>query len=168
MTFPNTVANAVKQAVKSKVDMITLHTSGGFTMIKEAVNVIKNLDSQEHKPILLGVTVLTSMKSSDLKEVGVNRKVESHVKKLTLMAKAAGLNGFVCSANEIKLIRRIAGSEAVIVVPGIRFDDDDKGDQKRVATPREAMKRGASYLVIGRSIIKAENIENVLDKLERE
>ena len=166
--IPNTVANAIKHAVKNKVDMITLHTCGGFNMLKEAVNVVENLDKSEHKPILLGVTVLTSMKTSDLKEVGVNRKVESQVKKLAIMSKAAGMNGFVCSAKEIKLIRRIAGPKAVIVVPGIRFADDDKGDQKRVATPSEAIKAGASYLVIGRSIIKAENVGKVLDRIEKE
>ena len=163
--IPNTVANAIKHAVKNKVDMITLHTSGGYNMLKEAVNVVKNLDKSEHKPILLGVTVLTSMKTPDLKEVGVNRKVESQVKKLVVMSKSAGLNGFVCSSREIKLIRRIAGPDAVIVVPGIRFAGDAKGDQKRVATPEEALKAGASYLVMGRSIIEAKDIDNVLERL---
>ncbi len=166
--IPNTVSNAIKNAIDLKVDMITLHTIGGFEMMREAVLTVDKNGKAGNKPILLGVTVLTSMKTKDLREIGLNRTVESQVKKLAKLATFAGLKGFVCSAKEIKLVRKITGKNGIIVVPGIRLDGDEAGDQKRVATPTEAIKNGASYLVMGRTILSAKNIDETLDKIEAE
>lgn len=160
--IPNTVSNAIISAINHKVDMLTIHASGGYKMIKEAVDAT---NKAPYKLDLLGVTVLTSMKTSDIKEVGVNRKVASHVKKLAILANHAGLNGFVCSSKEINIIRKIS-KNATIVVPGIRFNDDNMGDQQRVATPKEAISQGASYLVIGRTIISSFDLQKTLDRIE--
>jgi orotidine-5'-phosphate decarboxylase len=138
-------------------------------MLKEAVKAVKSLEEQ-NRPLLLGVTVLTSMKTADLREIGMNRTVANQVKRFAKMAKNAGLKGFVCSTKEIDLIRKIIGKDGIIVVPGIRLKQDNVGDQKRVATPREAISLGADYLVMGRSIIKAkdQDVHLILDKIEKE
>ncbi|MFC1485263.1 orotidine-5'-phosphate decarboxylase [bacterium] len=164
--IPNTVSKAVIEAGKYNVDMLTLHTLGGFTMLKEAVLSAK--EYCENPPILLGVTVLTSMKEGDLYDIGINRKVEKEVKKLAIMAKNAGIKGIVCSPREIKTVRKACKNDVIIITPGIRPKSADKGDQKRVATPKEALDLGADYLVIGRPVIKAENVELVLDEIEEE
>ena len=162
--IPNTVSQAVSEAVNLKVDMLTVHTLGGFRMLKEA-QIAAQKHNAQHIPLLLGVTVLTSMKESDLYEVGINRKVKSQVKKLALLAYNAGLKGIVCSAKEIDIVKRLSKNALITVVPGIRLKSGDIDDQKRTATPKQALKKGADYLVIGRPITTAKNPLNVVQDI---
>ncbi|MFC1512666.1 orotidine-5'-phosphate decarboxylase [bacterium] len=163
LDIPNTVAHAVHEAVKLKVHMLTLHTSGGFRMLKEA-SLIADAVGGDHAPVLLGVTVLTSMKEKDLFEIGINRKVASQVKKLAVIAKNAGIKGIVCSSRELSIVKKV-NKDFIAVVPGIRPAFSEAGDQKRTAEPAEAIKMGADYLVIGRPIIKAQDPLEAVEKI---
>ncbi|MCP4481374.1 MAG: orotidine-5'-phosphate decarboxylase [bacterium] len=165
--IPNTVANAIKQAMIYGVDMLTIHTIGGYQMMRAAVEACGK-EQKSKPPVILGVTVLTSMKTTDLREVGVNRVVESQVKKMTKLGMRAGIGGVVCSGQEIELVRKVVGEDKLIVVPGIRLASGDKGDQKRVVTPKDAVLKGADYLVMGRPIIKANDPQKILDLIEQE
>ncbi len=137
--IPNTVGMAVKSARDLGVDMLTIHTSGGTEMMREAV---KNKGSI----VLFGVTVLTSIDKKILKsQIGVNRDVRSQVVRLAKMARSAGLDGVVASGNEIELVRKASGRNFLIVVPGVRPSGEAAGDQKRVVTPGDALKRGADF-----------------------
>lgn len=155
--IPNTVAGAVRSAFQHGVQMMTLHTSGGREMMAKAAEAARaEADAGKGpKPILLGVTVLTSLKGPDLEEVGMSPDVASQVLRLAGLAKAAGLDGVVCSPQEIEVLRREYGRELVIVTPGIRPVWAAAQDQKRIMTPAEAVAKGADYLVIGRPITGA-------------
>lgn len=157
--IPSTVANAVAEATKKKVWGMTIHTSGGFSMLKEAVKSVQTTAKELKitKPLILGVTVLTSLKEKDLGEIGINRKVEKQVKRLAIMASDAGLDGVVASAQEIETVRKNCGKDFIIATPGIRPKFAALNDQKRVMTPAEAIQKGADYLVIGRPIIEADD-----------
>ena len=155
--IPNTVAGAVRSACRLGVQMMTLHTSGGREMMAKAAEAARAAAGagKGPKPILLGVTVLTSLKGTDLEEVGLGSDVASQVLRLAGLAKAAGLDGVVCSPQEIEVLRREFGRELVIVTPGIRPVWAAAQDQKRIMTPAEAVAKGADYLVIGRPITGA-------------
>jgi orotidine-5'-phosphate decarboxylase len=155
--IPNTVAGAVRSAFKHGVQMMTLHTSGGREMMAKAAEVARQTaaDTGRPKPVLLGVTVLTSLKGADLEEVGQPSDVASQVLRLAGLAKAAGLDGVVCSPQEIEVLRREHGRDLIIVTPGIRPVWAAAQDQKRIMTPAEAVAKGADHLVIGRPITGA-------------
>lgn len=157
--IPNTVAAAVVSAGKFNPFMMTLHASGGKAMMRAAVDANKTAAdaSGTDKPLLLGVTVLTSFDESDLDEIGVKSRVLDQVSRLALLAQASGLDGVVCSAHEIEILRSRCGNDFKLVVPGIRPTWASTQDQKRVLSPSEAIARGADYLVIGRPITSAEN-----------
>ena len=152
--IPNTVAGAVRSASKHGVQMMTIHTSGGREMMAKAAEAAKAAaeTGQGPRPMLLGVTVLTSLKSADLAEVGMGPDVAAQVLRLAGLAKAAGLDGVVCSPQEIEILRKEYGRDLVIVTPGIRPLWAAAQDQKRIMTPAEAVAKGADYLVIGRPI----------------
>jgi orotidine-5'-phosphate decarboxylase len=147
--IPNTVAGAVRSAASLGVSMLTIHTSGGSRMMKAAAEAASGA---KKKPIVLGVTVLTSMDEADLKECGVSRKVKAQVLALAELALKSGIDGLVCSAHEVAALKKEFGKELKLVVPGIRPAGSSKGDQRRVMTPAEAIEAGADYLVIGRPI----------------
>jgi orotidine-5'-phosphate decarboxylase len=153
--IPNTVAGAVRSAIKHGVQMMTIHTSGGREMMARAAEAAKASAGQGPKPILLGVTILTSLKGADLEEVGMGADVASQVLRLAGLAKSAGLDGVVCSPQEIEVLRKEYGRELLIVTPGIRPVWAAAQDQKRIMTPAEAVGKGADYLVIGRPITGA-------------
>ena len=155
--IPNTVAGAVRSAFKLGVQMMTIHASGGREMMARAAEVARQIaqESGRPKPVLLGVTILTSLKGADLEEVGQGSDVASQVLRLAGLAKAAGLDGVVCSPQEIEVLRREYGRELTIVTPGIRPVWAAAQDQKRIMTPAEAVAKGADYLVIGRPITGA-------------
>ena len=155
--IPNTVAGAVRSAYRHGVQMMTVHTSGGREMMAKAAEAARAAADagKGPKPILLGVTVLTSLKGPDLEEVGMGPDVASQVLRLAGLAKAAGLDGVVCSPQEIEVLRREYGRELIIVTPGIRPVWAAAQDQKRIMTPAEAVAKGADYLVIGRPITGA-------------
>jgi orotidine-5'-phosphate decarboxylase len=151
--IPNTVAGAVASAAKLPgIRLLTLHASGGVKMMQAAKSA---LVGKRNRPALLGVTILTSMDAKVLKQVGISGSPGSRVLALARLAKEAGLDGVVVSAHEVTAIRRACGSKFLIVVPGVRPADSSTNDQSRVATPSEAIRAGADYLVIGRPITAA-------------
>jgi orotidine-5'-phosphate decarboxylase len=152
--IPNTVAGAVRSAAALGVHMITVHAAGGPAMLAAARAA---LDGVSNPPELLAVTVLTSVDASQLKAIGVGRTPEKQVELLAKVGLKAGLRGFVCSAQEVAALRALTGPEGVLAVPGIRPAGAKAGDQKRAATATDALKAGASYLVVGRPITQAPN-----------
>jgi orotidine-5'-phosphate decarboxylase len=156
--IPNTVAKAVAQACKLGVSMLNLHASGGSEMMRAAFAAAQNVavEGKQARPLLLAVTVLTSLNESILKEeLGIRRTLREQVVHLAQMAKDAGLDGVVASPQEIPEIRAACGKNFLIVTPGVRPSWAAAGDQKRVMTPREAIQAGADYIVVGRPILAA-------------
>ena len=151
--IPNTVANAVKVAADLGVWMLNVHISGGSTMMKSAKDAI--ISHGGCKPILIGVTVLTSISSAELSEIGINNDLKDQVVQLAKLAYQSGLDGVVCSAEEAKLLRNSMPADFILVTPGIRREQDAVGDQKRVITPSQAIRNGSDYLVVGRPITQA-------------
>ncbi|MDM8334954.1 orotidine-5'-phosphate decarboxylase [Wolbachia pipientis] len=152
--IPNTVAKTVEAIKVLGVEILTLHISGGTKMLEEALNVMQGTKMQ-----LIGVTMLTSMSNDDLNELGVAREVKSQVILLAKLAKKIGMRGIVCSALEAQEVRKECGKDFKIITPGIRIDPG-RDDQKRTATPKEAISSGADYIVVGRPITKSENPAN--------
>jgi orotidine-5'-phosphate decarboxylase len=148
--IPTIVAEAVGQAAKLGISLLTLHASGGTEMMKLCVEKVSGRSTR-----LLGVTVLTSFR--DLREFGTERSLPEQAKLLADLAREAGMHGIVCSPLELADLRSRFSSPFLIVTPGIRSPQDQKGDQKRTATPREALAAGADYIVIGRPITAAQN-----------
>ncbi len=163
--IPNTVAGAVRSAAALGVRMMTVHASGGPAMLAAAR---ASLDDFVDPPELLAVTVLTSMDTEQVNAIGMDRSPGEQVGLLARMGLAAGIRGFVCSPHEVSSLRSIAGPEAVLVVPGIRPAGAAIGDQRRVATPPDALRRGASYLVVGRPITQAPNPPEAAAQILRE
>lgn len=147
--IPNTVAGAVKAAADLGVWMVNVHACGGSRMMTAAREA---LEGYPNPPLLTAVTVLTSMAEEDLHEVGIHGRPLEQVHHLARLAKDSGLDGVVCSAVESSSLRAELGDDFLLVTPGIRPLAADHGDQRRVATPAEAMASGSSYLVIGRPI----------------
>jgi orotidine-5'-phosphate decarboxylase len=150
--IPNTVAGAVRSASRFGARMMTVHASGGPAMLTAARRV---LDGVENPPELLAVTMLTSMDAGQTAAVGFELSPPDQVNLLARMVLDAGMTGFVCSPQEVAAVRALAGPGATLVVPGIRPAGSDAGDQKRIATPAETLRMGASYLVVGRPITQA-------------
>lgn len=150
--IPNTVAAAVRAAADLGVWMVNVHASGGRRMMEAAVQA---LESYSSAPLLIGVTVLTSMSESDLAELGYTESPAERVQRLAALAADCGLDGVVCSALEAAALRRARGEDFCLVTPGIRLAGDAAGDQRRVVTPADAIAAGADYLVIGRSVTAA-------------
>jgi len=150
--IPNTVAGAVRSAAAMGVHMLTVHAAGGPAMLVAAREALAGLDAP---PELLAVTVLTSMDAEQLSKTGVDRSAAEQVEVLGRMGLAAGMRGFVCSPREVARLRAVTGPDGVLVIPGIRPAGADTGDQKRVATPAETLRQGASFLVVGRPITQA-------------
>jgi orotidine-5'-phosphate decarboxylase len=168
--IPNTVAGAVRSAFRHGVQMMTIHASGGREMMVKAVETARQAAQEmgRPKPALLGVTVLTSLKGTELGEIGMSPDVAGQVLRLAGLAKAAGMDGVVCSPQEIDVIRKEFGRELMIVSPGIRPLWAAAQDQKRIMTPAEAVAKGADYLVIGRPITAAPSPEEAFLKVVEE
>ena len=146
--IPNTVANAIRQAVRLEVKMLTLHITGGEVMLQRAVEAAKeeSMRLKVERPLLLGVTVLTSQEAE-----------RQEILKLARLGLDSGLDGVVCSAQEAWYLRKKINRKFIIVTPGIRTDKAASDDQKRTATVQEALKAGSDFLVIGRQILKAQD-----------
>lgn len=157
--IPNTVAKAVTAATRLDVQMLTIHTSGGLEMMRAAETAAQETARQMNRPapLVLGVTVLTSMDAKNLAELGITSDVGAQVERLATLAAQAGLRGLVCSPLEITALRRVLPAQMQLVTPGIRTGAEKADDQKRTLTPREALTNGANWLVIGRPIYAAEN-----------
>jgi len=157
--IPNTVAKTIHALMPLGPKIMTIHTAGGSAMMKAASEAATLAAKNEgcERPIIVGVTILTSLDNEDIEAIGFQNKVSMQVVKLARLAKESGLDGVVCSPHEIKLIKESCGADFKLVVPGIRPAGSDTGDQKRVMTPEEAVSLGADYLVIGRPITKSDN-----------
>lgn len=153
--IPNTVAKAIAAAAELGVWMTNVHASGGLAMMEAAKKALQPYGSDA--PMLIAVTVLTSMSDDDLKLIGIDVPAFEHVQRLAKLTKQAGLDGVVCSAQEASVLKSLLGEDFKLVTPGIRPVGSDVGDQHRVMTPPQAIAAGSDYLVIGRPITKAEN-----------
>ena len=159
--IPSTSSAAIRSLKDLKnLSYITVHVSSG----KECLKAVKKISKKTNKKLkVLGVTVLTSFSNSSIKEVGHTRSIKDIVKKQAALAKSAGLDGIVCSGHEAKYLKKIC-RKMDIITPGIRLKGDDASDQKRVISPKDAFKNGATAIVVGRSITKG-NIKNNIQKL---
>lgn len=167
--IPNTVAGAVRSAAKLGASYINVHCGGGAAMLEAAVRARDEAaQSIGKRPVLLGVTVLTSLDDQAVQQIGFPRSASQQVKHFVDLAMDAGLDGVVCSAQELPLVRSIAGDEFVTMVPGIRPSWSSADDQKRVMTPREAAAAGAHCLVIGRPVTGAHDPADALRKVQAE
>ena len=156
--IPNTSAASIKSIRDLKnISYVTVHVSGGLQMLKAVKKAAKKYNKELK---ILGVTVLTSFSNSSIKEIGYTKSIKDLVKKQALLAKKANMNGIVCSAHEIKFIKKIC-KKMEIITPGIRLKGDKLNDQKRVMSPREAFDYGATSIVMGRSLIEG-NIKIIL------
>ena len=147
--IPNTVKKAVEEVIKMGVWMLNVHSLGGKEMLRAAYEVVEKASI---KPLLVGVTVLTSLNDKALKEVGLGLNTEDQVLLLAELCQAERLNGVVCSANELSILRKYLDKDFLLVTPGIRSRELEKDDQKRISTASEAISNGADYIVIGREI----------------
>lgn len=156
--IPNTMKNAVRAAVRDNVWLITIHVSDLESMRQCALVAKEEAEKLNiEKPIIVGVTVLTSLSNTDLQDIGCNMTTEELVIKRAKLAKKAGIDGIVCSAKEVDKIVKVCGADFVTVCPGIRLSTSSLEDQKRVVTPAQAIKNGARYLVVGRPITQSKN-----------
>jgi orotidine-5'-phosphate decarboxylase len=163
--IPNTVAGAVSSAAELGVSMLTVHASGGSRMLKAAAEAASQSAS---KPMVLGVTVLTSMNEADLQELGITTGVGGQVLRLAGLALAAGCGGLVASAQEARQLRKELGEGFALVTPGVRPAGAAAGDQARVVTPAQAIEAGATHLVVGRPILDAPNPAKAAADIVRE
>lgn len=163
--IPNTVASAITSLKGLPIGLLTLHTLGGPEMMRRA-----NEARSEHLPNLnlLGVTVLTSMDRSQLGAIGIDDSTEDQVLRLARLGLESGLQGLVCAPLEIDSLREVLGSEPILVTPGIRPAGAALDDQSRVATPAEAARQGASYIVVGRPILRADDPKAVIKQIRAE
>ena len=162
--IPNTVKKAVEVAIKMGVWMLNVHSLGGKEMLRAACEVVEKASI---KPLLVGVTVLTSLNDKSLKEVGLGLNTEDQVLLLAELCQTEGLNGVVCSANELSVLRKHLEEDFLLVTPGIRSSGQESDDQKRISTASEAISNGADYIVIGREISNeidpSEKIRQILE-----
>lgn len=163
--IPNTVAHACKAAAEAGVWMVNVHASGGRRMMEAAR---EGLAQYSQRPLLIAVTVLTSMEAADLAEIGITVSPQEQVLRLATLTRDCGLDGVVCSAQEAPMLKAALGKEFQLVTPGIRLADSAADDQRRVMTPVAALEAGADYLVIGRPITRADDPLDVLRKINRD
>lgn len=171
--IPTTVAKAAIEATRLGVKMFNVHASGSLEMMRTAVKEVRRVCRQERrrKPIMLAVTVLTSLNQDDLKRVGVDGKVADQVVRLALLTQEAGMDGVVASPHEVADIRGACGRRFIIVTPGIRPAKGKRDDQQRVMTPEEAIQAGVDYIVVGRPILEAKDpvaaAREIVSEMER-
>jgi orotidine-5'-phosphate decarboxylase len=167
--IPNTVASACAAAADLGVWMVNVHAGGGRRMMEAARERLQQLD---RPPLLIAVTVLTSMQQDDLQQVGVTVALQEQVRRLAALARDAGLDGVVCSPREVTMLRQSLGSEFKLVTPGVRPSWASADDQKRMMTPAQALAAGSDYLVVGRPITRADDpreaARRVLEEMQGE
>ncbi|MBE2894207.1 orotidine-5'-phosphate decarboxylase [Spirabiliibacterium falconis] len=164
--IPNTVARAVRSAADLGVWMVDLHASGGLRMMETAKKILEPYGKDA--PKLIAVTVLTSMEDVDLLQIGLNASPMEQVIRLARLTQRAGLDGVVCSPQEVEILRANCGQDFTLVTPGIRPAGADFGDQRRVMTPSEAIREGSDYLVVGRPITQSSDPVAVLSQINAE
>ena len=171
--IPNTTANGLCSLMNLGADIMNIHATGGYTMMKTAADKLREESARLGivKPKLIAVTILTSINKDDWESLGYSAmEISAQVVRLAKLAKSAGVDGVVASPNEAKLIRENCGEDFLIITPGIRPAGADINDQSRIATPSAAIKNGANYLVVGRPITKADNpklaAQKILDEIK--
>lgn len=164
--IPNTTSAAVAAAADLGVWMVNVHASGGEKMMVACRERLESFGAD--KPLLIAVTVLTSMSDSDLAGIGITGSAEAHVSRLATLTKNCGLDGVVCSAQEVPRLKAEQGADFQLITPGIRPLTADKGDQQRIMTPTDALKAGSDYLVIGRPITQAPDPLAALEAIHAE
>jgi orotidine-5'-phosphate decarboxylase len=164
--IPNTVAGAVHASLPLKPAFVNVHAAGGAAMLQAAASAAA--EAGKDRPLVLAVTVLTSMDDADLQATGVNSSATEQVVRLARLAEDNGIDGVVCSAMEIEALREACGPTFKLMVPGIRPTWAATGDQKRIMTPRDAVERGADYLVIGRPITGANDPADAAGRIANE
>ncbi|MFK5984084.1 MAG: orotidine-5'-phosphate decarboxylase [Pseudomonadota bacterium] len=165
--IPNTVAGACRAAAKLGVWMVNVHASGGLKMMLAAKDAIDNTTAS-NKPLLIAVTILTSLDNTALAEIGYNKEVHAQVLHLANLTKQAGLDGVVCSPHEAQAIKQQCGNDFSLVTPGVRPKGSQVNDQSRIMTPQQALDAGSNYLVIGRPITASENPLQTLEQITKE
>ncbi|HXF78217.1 MAG TPA: orotidine-5'-phosphate decarboxylase [Usitatibacter sp.] len=160
--IPNTVAGACRAAARLGVWMMNVHASGGEAMLRAAREAVASV---ARPPLLIAVTILTSLSEDDLARVGYMGSMLENVERLARLARVCGLDGVVCSAQEAPMLRKATGDDFVLVTPGIRVAGDSANDQSRIVTPEQAVRLGADYLVVGRSITAARDPAAVLEAI---
>lgn len=168
--IPNTVAKAAVSAAKLEPFMLNVHALGGYEMMRRAAEAVTEeaRRSQTRKPKIIAVTILTSMDQKALKKAGIDANIRTQVLRLAKLARDAGLDGIVASPNEASLIRKNMGQDFLIVTPGVRPASSVSHDQKRVATPEQAIKNGADFIVVGRPITEANDPVWAAEEILRE
>ena len=162
--IPNTVYESVRSAANLGVWMINVHASGGSKMLDASKKAIEGFDKP---PLLVGVTILTSISEEILTEIGFNN-LDKQVMRLTKLAQRSGLDGVVCAASDASKVKQTCGESFLTVTPGIRPKDADLNDQSRTSTPKEAIANGSDFLVIGRPITGSEDPTNALENIYKE
>jgi orotidine-5'-phosphate decarboxylase len=162
--IPNTVKNAAAEAAKLGVSMMTIHTAGGAAMMQAVASELRAKFGPA-KPLVVGVTVLTSLDDKSLVEVGIDSSMDAQVLRMAKLAESSGLDGVVCSPREIAMVRGTVARGFKVVAPGIRMPGQSADDQQRTATPREAIAAGADYIVVGRAVTSAPNPRLALESL---
>jgi len=170
LDIPNTVRKAARAIGDLSVSAVTIHTLGGMQMLKEAREILEEQAKADAKfrPLLFGVTILTSLDDSDLKALGFKGDFHHSVLNLTKIALDAGIDGVVCSPNEVEEVRKKFGTGFYIATPGVRLPEEEKGDQKRTSTPAEAISKGADFIVVGRPITTSKDIGKTVDSYLKE
>lgn len=161
--IPRTVERAVKSAARHGIQLLTIHASGGRAMVRAAAEAARSCGPAA--PKIIAVTALTSLAPSDLKDLGVERQMPDHVLALARLAIESGADGLVCSPLEAALLRRELGPAPLLVTPGIRAHGEAKGDQQRTMSAGEAVRAGATHLVVGRPILEAADPRQATDRL---
>lgn len=162
--IPNTVYEAVKSAADLGIWMVNVHASGGRAMLEASKKALEGFDQP---PLLIAVTVLTSLSEDSLSEVGI-KNLSEQVLRLAELTNECDLNGVVCASTDVQAIKNRFGKDFITVTPGIRPNDSKVNDQNRISTPSEAVKNGSDYLVIGRPITESENPTKALEKIIKE
>ena len=163
--IPNTTAKAVKAAANLGVWMVNVHAAGGERMMGAAREILEQVPGK--RPLLIAVTVLTSLEDADLQAVGIHASTQQQVARLAQLTQKCGLDGIVCSAQEARDLRSLLGQNFCLVTPGIRLADSPQDDQRRTLTPVDAVQAGSSYLVIGRPITQADDPVAVCESINR-
>ena len=162
--IPNTVAGACRSAARLGIWMLNIHASGGEAMMRAAREAVAAF---ARPPLLIGVTVLTSLSTAELEPIGFRGTADEIVERLARLAHASGLDGVVCSAQEASRLRCACGAGFLLVTPGIRLPESEKGDQSRIVTPADAVHLGSDYLVIGRPITQSPNPRATLESIRQ-
>jgi orotidine-5'-phosphate decarboxylase len=163
--IPNTVSRAIRSVSRHEISMVNVHCLGGNAMMRAAKEAAL---SSRAGPLVLGVTILTSLDGKDLSDIGFPHSPQDAVLLLARNAKAAGLDGVISSPHEVNMLRRELGGDFVLVTPGVRPAWSEAGDQKRVMTPREAIDAGADYIVVGRPIVASSDIRGAAQRVIEE